>query len=82
MMDAVELGYPVDVSKLMGSEGFGGARVTVNEVGTVAAAGAVAAAAAAAASESGSRVSLLVNSCTTFLRQKGELKQLILFNFF
>lgn len=34
-MDAVELPYPVDVAapvKLMGSEGFGRARVTVKDV--------------------------------------------------
>ncbi|KAL5749971.1 hypothetical protein ACOSP7_024574 [Xanthoceras sorbifolium] len=61
-MDAVELGYLVDVPRLMGSEGFGKARVTVNEAEVVGA--------GAGACESSSRVSFLVNSCTTFLRQK------------
>ncbi|XP_031249622.1 uncharacterized protein LOC116107497 isoform X1 [Pistacia vera] len=60
-MDAVELGYPVDVPKLMGSDGFGRARVTVNEVEAV-------------ACESNTRVSIIVNTpierCSTFLRQK------------
>lgn len=60
-MDAVELGYPVGVPNVMGSEVFGRARVTVNEVD-------------AAASESNSRVSILVNTsidrCSTFLNQK------------
>ncbi|ESR52696.1 hypothetical protein CICLE_v100192221mg, partial [Citrus x clementina] len=60
-MDAVELGYPVGVPNVMGSEVFGRARVTVNEVD-------------AAARESNSRVSILVNSsidrCSTFLNQK------------
>lgn len=61
-MDAVELGYPVGVPNVMGSEVFGRARVTVNEVD-------------AAARESNSRVSILVNTsidrCSTFLNQKG-----------
>ncbi|KAI9173702.1 hypothetical protein LWI28_005102 [Acer negundo] len=61
-MDAAELGYPVVVPRIMGSEGFG--RATVNQVEVVAAG------AGAAACETSSRVSLLVNSCTTFLRQK------------
>lgn len=57
-MDAVELGYPVDVPNVMGSEVFGRARVTVNEVD-------------AAACESNSRVSILVNtSIDPFLKQK------------
>ncbi|TXG50580.1 hypothetical protein EZV62_023104 [Acer yangbiense] len=61
-MDAAELGYPVVVPRIMGSEGFG--RATVNQVEVVAAG------AGAAACDTSSRVSLLVNSCTTFLRQK------------
>ncbi|XP_044487078.1 uncharacterized protein LOC123212100 [Mangifera indica] len=60
-MDAMELGYPVDVPKLIGSDGFGRARVTVNEVEAV-------------ACESNTRVSIIVNSpierCSTFLRPK------------
>ncbi|KAK3227912.1 hypothetical protein Dsin_007774 [Dipteronia sinensis] len=55
------------VPRIMGSEGFG--RATVNQVEAVSA-GAGAVAAVAAACETSSRVSLLVSSCTTFLRQK------------
>ncbi|XP_044476626.1 uncharacterized protein LOC123204127 isoform X2 [Mangifera indica] len=59
-MDAVELEYPVDVPKFIGSDGFGRASVTVNEV---------------VACESNTRgVSIIAKSsierCSTFLRQK------------
>lgn len=69
-MDAMELGYPVDVPKLIGSDGFGRARVTVNEVEAV-------------ACESNTRVSIIVNSpierCSTFLRPKGLNFELLIF---
>lgn len=59
-MDAVELGYPVDVPKLMGSEGFGRDGITVNEV-------------EAAAHQSNGRVSILVNASIerSLLKPKG-----------
>lgn len=68
-MDAVELEYPVDVPKFMGSDGFGRASVTVNEV---------------VACESNTRgVSIIAKSsierCSTFLRQKGLNFQLLIF---
>ncbi|XP_044481248.1 uncharacterized protein LOC123207830 isoform X2 [Mangifera indica] len=65
-MDAVELEYPVDVPKFIGSDGFGRASVTVNEV---------------VACESNTRgVSIIAKSsierCSTFLRQK-EKSQIV-----